>query len=102
MSLFLTLFILITLLFLSMLFLSFYFRIKVLNSYQILVRNKVAFEAMDVFHPEKLEIEVIPRYPDQAQAIRNFSKYIRLAIKMASVLIVLITLLGAVLMYFRE
>jgi hypothetical protein len=102
MSLFLTLFILITLLFLSMLFLSFYFRIKVLNSYQILVRNKVAFEAMDVFHPEKLEKEVIPRYPDQAQAIRDFSKYIRLAIRMASVLIVLITLLGAVLMYFRE
>ena len=102
MSLFLTLFILITLLFLSMLFLSFYFRIKVLNSYQILVRNKVAFEAMVVFHPEKLEKEVIPRYPDQAQAIRDFSKYIRLAIRMASVLIVLITLLGAVLMYFRE
>lgn len=102
MSLFLTLFILITLLFLSMLFLSFYFRIKVLNNYQILVRNKVAFEAMDVFHPEKLEKEVIPRYPDQAQAIRDFSKYIRLAIRMASVLIVLITLLGAVLMYFRE
>lgn len=102
MSLFLTLFILITLLFLSMLFLSFYFRIKVLNNYQILVRNKVAFEAMDVFNPEKLEKEVIPRYPDQAQAIRNFSKYIRLAIRMASVLIFLITLLGAVLMYFRE
>ncbi|MBU6168168.1 MAG: hypothetical protein KGQ86_03955 [Bacteroidetes bacterium] len=102
MSLFLTLFIIITALFLSMLFLSFYFRIKVLNNYQILVRHKVAFEAMDIFNPGKLEKEVIPKYPDQAQAIRDFSRYIRLAIKMASVLIVLITLLGAVLMYFRE
>jgi len=102
MSLFLTLFIIITALFLSMLFLSFYFRIKVLNNYQILVRCKVAFEAMDIFNPGKLEKEVIPKYPDQAQAIRDFSRYIRLAIKMASVLIVLITLLGAVLMYFRE
>ena len=89
MSLFLTLFIIITLLFLSMLFLSFYFRVKVLNNYQILVRHKV-------------EKDVVPRYPNQAQAIRDFSKYIRLAIKMASVLMVLITLLGAVLMYFRE
>ncbi len=102
MSLFLILFIIITLLFLSMLFLSFYFRVKVLNAYQILIRNQVAFEAMDVFKPEKLEKVVIPRYPNQAQAIRDFSKYIRLAIRMASVLIVLITLLGAVLMYFRE
>ena len=61
MSLFLTLFIIITLLFLSMLFLSFYFRVKVLNNYQILVRHKVEFNAMDVFHPDKLEKEVIPR-----------------------------------------
>ena len=60
MSLFLTLFIIITLLFLSMLFLSFYFRVKVLNNYQILVRHKVEFNAMDVFHPDKLEREVIP------------------------------------------
>jgi hypothetical protein len=102
MSLFLSLFIIITLLFLSMLFLSFYFRVKVLNNYQILVRHKVEFNAMDVFHPDILERDVIPRYPNQAQAIRDFSKYIRLAIKMASVLMVLITLLGAVLMYFRE
>jgi hypothetical protein len=57
---------------------------------------------MDIFNPEKLEKEVIPKYPEQAQAIRDFSRYIRLAIKMASVLIVLITLLGAILMYFRE
>ena len=66
------------------------------------MRNRVEFNAMDVFHPEKLEKEVIPRYPNQAKAIRDFSKYIRLAIKMATVLMVIITLLGAVLMYFRE
>lgn len=102
MSLFLILFIIITSLFVSMLFLSFYFRVKVLNNYQVLIRHKVAFEAMDVFRPEKLEQEVIPKYPAQAQAIRDFSRYIRLAIRMASVLIILITLLGAILMYFRE
>lgn len=85
-----------------MLFLSFYFRVRVLNNYQVLIRNKVEFEAMDVFNPNKLEMEVIPKYPNQAQAIRDFSKYIRLAIKMASVLILIITLLGALLMYYRE
>jgi len=102
MSLFSTLFLLITLAFVGMVFLSFYFRVKVLASYRELLRNRVAFGAADVFDSNKLEREIIPRYPGQAQAIRDFARYLRKAIRMASVLIVLITLLGALLMYFRE
>lgn len=88
-------------LFVAMLFVNVYFRAKVLKSYGILVRNKVEFGAEHIFSPKKLEAEIIPRYPQLAQEIRTFVRHIHFSIKMASVLIALITLFGAVLMWYR-
>lgn len=85
-----------------MLFLNLYFRAKVFKVYGVLVRNKVQFGAAHIFNRERLEKEVLPRYPRFQTEIETFIQHMRYSIKMATVLILLITLFGAILMYFRE
>ena len=89
-------------LFVAMLFLNLYFRAKVLKVYGVLVRNKVEFDAAHIFNRQRLEAEILPRYPNFRQEIETFIRHMRYSIQMASVLILLITAFGAVLMYFRD
>jgi hypothetical protein len=88
-------------LFVAMLFLNVYFRAKVLKTYGRLVKNRVEFKPYHVFNRSKMEAEILPKYPHMKQDILDFSNHMQYSIKMASVLIVLITLAGAVLMYFQ-
>ncbi|MBL7808049.1 MAG: hypothetical protein JNN28_09555 [Saprospiraceae bacterium] len=88
-------------LFLAMLFVNVYFRAKVLKVYGILVRNKVEFGASHIFNKEKLETEILPKYPQFRTEIETFVRHMRYSIKMASVLLALITAFGAILMYYR-
>ncbi|TNE57173.1 MAG: hypothetical protein EP344_11500 [Bacteroidetes bacterium] len=88
-------------LFIAMLFVNLYFRAKVLKVYGVLVRNRVQFGAAHIFNRQKLEDEVLPKYPQFRPEIESFIRHMRYSIKMATVLIVLITAFGAVLMYFR-
>ena len=89
-------------LFIAMLFLNIYFRVKVFKVYKILVQNKVEFGASHIFNDEKMAREIFPRYPQQIDNIKTFTRHIRYSIKMATVLTTLITLFGAILMYYRH
>ncbi len=84
-----------------MLFLNVYFRVKVFKVYKRLVDNRVEFGAAHLFNEEKMKQEVLSIYPEHEADIRTFVNYIRYSIRMATVLIFLITMLGALLMYFR-
>jgi hypothetical protein len=88
-------------LFVAMLFVNLYFRAKVMKVYGILVRNKVQFGAVHIFNRQKLEEEILPKYPNFRKEIESFIRHMRYSIRMASVLLLLITLFGAILMYFR-
>lgn len=88
-------------LFVTMLFLNVYFRVKVLRAYKELVQARVDFTPRQIFSSRLIEEELVPQYPGQADAIRNFSGYLIRSIRMATVLIALITLFGAILMYYR-
>ena len=88
-------------LFVAMLFVNLYFRAKVLKVYGVLVRNKVEFGAAHIFNRQKLEEEILPRYPKFRNEIESFVRHMRYSIQMASVLLALITAFGAILMYFR-
>ena len=88
-------------LFAAMLFLNVYFRVRVLKVYKILVQNEVQFGAKHVFNKEKMQAEVFPKYPNQKENIEIFVRHIQYSIRMATVLIALITLFGAILMYYR-
>lgn len=85
--------------FIALLFVNLYFRYKVLQSYKILVQNRVEFEAKWILNEAKMESEVIPNHPAMANEIRDFAKHIRFSMKIASILITLITIIGAILMY---
>lgn len=87
-------------LFVAMLFLQFYFRMKVLKVYRVLVNHRVQFQTGDLFRKERLDI-VKERYPQRAGDIQLFADHLRYSIRMASLLILLITCFGAILMYFR-
>ena len=89
-------------LFVAMLFVNIYFRVKVWKTYRKLINNRVEFGAPHLFNKEKMEAEIYPKYPNMKEDIEIFVRHIQYSIKMASVLIALITLFGAVLMYFRE
>jgi len=89
-------------LFIAMLFVNLYFRVKVFKTYRKLVEARVDFGAGHVFNREKMEAEIYPRYPHMRDEIDTFVRHLRYSIKMASVLIALITLFGAILMYYRE
>lgn len=89
-------------LFVAMLFVNLYFRAKVLKAYGVLVRNKIEFGAAHIFSRKRLEEEILPRYPKFRNEIETFIRHMRYSIRMATVLLVLITLFGAVLMYFRD
>jgi hypothetical protein len=88
-------------LFVAMLFLNLYFRVKVMKSYGVLVRNKVQFEASHIFNREKLEKEILPKYPAHREVIETFVNHIHFSIKMATVLTTLISAFAAILMYYR-
>jgi hypothetical protein len=89
-------------LFVAMLVVNVYFRVKVLKYYKILVKNRVEFKTKDIFSKEVRENEIYPKYPKFKGEIDAFARHIRYSVNMAIVLIFLITLFGAVLMYFRE
>lgn len=84
-----------------MLFLNVYFRVKVFKVYKRLVENRVEFGASHLFNDQKMKDEVLSVYPEHAADIHTFVNYMRYSIKMATVLIFLITMLGALLMYYR-
>ncbi|MCC7504847.1 MAG: hypothetical protein IT259_06095 [Saprospiraceae bacterium] len=89
-------------LFIALLFLNLYFRAKVFKVYGVLVRNRVEFGAAHIFNRKKLEEEILPRYPQFRQEIETFIRHMRYSIRMATVLLVLITAFGAVLMWYRH
>ena len=88
-------------LFIAMVFVNVYFRVKVLKTYKKLVQNRVEFGAAHLFNKKKMEAEIYPRYPHMKEDIALFESHIKYSIRMAVILIVLITIFGAILMYYR-
>ncbi|MEM1220974.1 MAG: hypothetical protein AAGH79_18780 [Bacteroidota bacterium] len=87
--------------FAGMLFLNIYFRVRVLRAYKVLVQNRVEFGARHLFDRKKMEEEILPQYPHLREEILTFVQHMQYSIRMATVLIALITLFGGILMYYR-
>ncbi len=87
--------------FVALLFVNLYFRAKVLKSYRRLVQHRVQFDAKDIMNRQRIIDEVVPLYPEHEEDIMSFVDHIRFSVRIAMILIVLITIFGAILMYFR-
>jgi len=88
-------------LFLALLCINFYFRLKVLKIYQRLRREGVEFDASHFFNGDKLKTEVLGKYPESSTDISKFIYLVKLSITMASILIILIIVAGSALMFYR-
>jgi|SRR5690606_28595746 len=88
-------------LFLALLFVNLFFRWKVIKVYKVLVQNRVEFDAMDVFKSGQKMEPVYKKFPRHKKDISDFIRYIRFSVGMAVLIVVLITLLGLVLHYYR-
>ena len=89
-------------LFICLLCVNIYFRIKVLKTLRILRQYNIEFDRQLVSDTQRLK-ELIKNSPEGSRrAISDFASYIKKSMTMAMVLILLITLFGAVLMYYRK
>jgi len=99
---YLTLVTIIIALFVAMLFLNIYFRVNVFKQYKYLEQNKIEFGVSHIFDKNKMQQEILPKYPEHKDQILGFANNLRRSVRMATVLVALITLFGAVLMYYRH
>jgi hypothetical protein len=83
--------------FIALLFLNIYFRVKVLKLYKILVQNKIEFDSTHIFNHQKMEREVIRKYPTFSNEISSFCSHIKHSLMIAVVLVGLITIMGVIL-----
>ena len=84
-------------LFVALLFLQLYFRLKVLKVYKRLIRNEVQFETSHILNKSKMEKEILSRYPEHKTDILKFVHEMRFSLQIASLLIVLIMIAGLIL-----
>ncbi len=83
--------------FVALLFINIYFRVKVIKLYKILVNNRVEFGSAHIFNQQKMEKEILPKYPKMTKEITDFAGHIKKSISIAFVLVILITLLGYII-----
>lgn len=96
-----SLFYLIIAVFAALLILNLYFRIKVLKVYKYLVQNKVQFGWNHFLNNQKMEEEILLRYPEHQMQIKRFVQLIRQSVLLASILLTIILVFGYILMKFR-
>ncbi len=96
-----TILVLVILLFVGMLFVNIYFRMKVLKAFQRMRRNglKMELTSKHLFNPKFLEEDILQKHPEHREDIEIFIHNIRFSIRMATILIAIITLFGAVLLF---
>ncbi len=81
--------------------LNVYFRIKVWKHYKELLRYKVEFPTRYIVDTKKLKEEIVPKYPEAEKAILGFSRHIQISLRIASILLMLITLFAAINYYYK-
>ena len=89
-------------LFAAILFLNIYIRVKAFKYYKKLVQARVDFSTTHIFNEAKMAAEVYPKYPQHVADIQAFTGHIRKSIRIGIILMVLITVFGAILMYYRH
>jgi hypothetical protein len=86
--------------FLALLFLNIYFRVKVMKHYKYLVQNRVEFEAKHVINRDSNFKEILAKNPQHAHEIEAFANLIRRGVFIAAALVILITLMAVIIKSF--
>lgn len=84
--------------FVLLLLLNIFIRVRVLGLYRKLVNHHVDFEPAHFFNPNRLNKEILPRYPEHKDDIVKFVGLVRFSMTMASIILVLIIIFGYLLL----
>ena len=95
------LFLIIVAAFVAMLVVNIYFRVKVFKHYKYLIQNRVEFNTSHFFNKDKMEKEVLTRYPQHREEILLFVSMIHRSVQLASALLVIIIAFGYLLLRYR-
>lgn len=79
-----------------------FFRIKTFRTFQRLADAGVAIGRQHLFNAVLLEKEVLERHPQHRDLIRAHVNSLKLSLRISSLCMVVITLCGGVLMYYRN
>lgn len=83
-----------TSIFIVLLFLNLYFRVKLLKLYRKLVEGQVEFPTSMIFKTKLLEKEIVPKYPKYRNEIIQFSKHLNTSIRIAFIVFVISLFIG--------
>lgn len=79
-----------------------FFRVKTFRTFRRLAEAGVAIGRQHLFDAALLEKEVLARYPKHRDLIRAHVNSLKLSLRISSLCMVVITLCGGVLMYYRN
>ena len=79
-----------------------YFRVKAFRAFQKLTNNGVGLGRQHLFDPKLLEKEVLQRHPEHRDLILAHIRSMRLSFRISSLCMVVLTLCGGVLMFYRN
>ena len=85
--------------FAGLLFLNIHFRVKVWKVYKRLRMGGPDLKAAHICKPELLETEILNKHPKHRDDVVLFVDNIRRSVRLASILILLITVFTAILMF---
>lgn len=83
-----------TSLFIGLLVLNLFFRIKLLKLYRKLIEGEVDFPPTMLFNRRKLKEEIVPRYPKYESEILEFSRKLNTSIRIAFFVFVISLIIG--------
>lgn len=78
-----------------------FFRIKTFRTFKQLADQGVAFSRHHLLNPASLEKEVLSRHPEHRILIEAHIKSMKLSMRISTLCVLVLTLCGAVLMYYR-
>lgn len=79
-----------------------FFRIKTFRTFKKLAENNVSFGKEHIFNRQRLEEEIINKHPEHKDLILSHVNSMKLSMNISSLCVVVLTICGAVLMYYRN
>ena len=79
-----------------------FFRVKTFRTFQKLAEKGVHFNRQHVFNARLLEEEILMRYPQERDLILEHVRSMKLSLRISSLCMLVLTLCGGVLMYYRN
>lgn len=79
-----------------------FFRIKTFRTFKKLAEEGVMFSKEHVLSKERLEREIIAKHPDKKALILSHVNSMKLSMRISMLCMLVLTICGAALMYYRK